>query len=98
MKLPLSWIKETIDIQLQPNQIAKILTQAGLEVDSYTIQPLKFSKVIIGKVIRVEKHPNAEKLVVATVSDGTKEYQVVCGAPNCREGIKTAYATEGAIL
>lgn len=98
MKLPLSWIKEFIELNLPAPQIAKMLTQAGLEVDSFAYTPLNFERVIIGRVLKVEKHPNAEKLVVAKVSDGNNEFQVVCGAPNCREGLKTAFAIEGAVL
>ena len=98
MKLPLSWIKEFIDINLTINQIAKMLTQAGLEVESFSLMPLSFDKVVVGEVRKVEKHPNADKLSVAFVFDGMQEYQVVCGASNCRAGIKTAFAMEGAKL
>ncbi len=98
MKLPLSWIKDIIDINLPPHEIAKILTLAGLEVDA--VIPIKpgFEKVVVGHVLEVKKHPDAEKLCVATVSDGNETFQVVCGAPNCRAGIKTAYATVGSSL
>lgn len=98
MKLPLSWIKNIIDINLPPNEIAKILTLAGLEVDA--VLPIKpsFEKVVVGHVLEVKKHPDAEKLCVATVTDGTETFQVVCGAPNCRAGIKSAYATVGSTL
>jgi phenylalanyl-tRNA synthetase beta chain len=98
MKLPLSWIKEFIDINLSVTQIAKLLTQAGLEVESFSLTSLSFEKVVVADVIKVEKHPNADTLSVALVADGTREYQVVCGAPNCRVGIKTAFAIEGAKL
>ncbi|MFQ5729487.1 MAG: YtpR family tRNA-binding protein, partial [Waddliaceae bacterium] len=98
MKLPLSWIKEIIDLNLSPARIAKILTLAGLEVDAFSPSTLGFEKVVIGRVNKVGKHPNADKLCVATVTDGIKDYQVVCGAPNCHEGMKTAFALEGAKL
>jgi phenylalanyl-tRNA synthetase beta chain len=98
MKLPLSWIKEIIDINQPPHQIAKLLTHAGLEVDSLVHLPLGFEKVIVGEVVETEKHPDAEKLCVALVTDGSENYQVVCGAPNCRKGLKTAFAMEGATL
>ncbi|NGX43211.1 MAG: Phenylalanine--tRNA ligase beta subunit [Chlamydiae bacterium] len=96
MKLPLSWITEIIDLNLPPHQIAKMLTLAGLEVDAFFPLPLGFENIVVGFVTRVEKHPDADKLSVAHVSDGINEYQVVCGAPNCREGIKTAFAMVGA--
>lgn len=98
MKLPLSWIKEFIAINFTTHQLAKVLTQAGLEVESFSLMPLSFDKVVVGEVRKVEKHPNADKLSVALVTDGVQEYQVVCGAANCRAGIKTAFAMEGAKL
>lgn len=98
MRIPLSWIKEYIDITLTPEEIAKILTMAGLEVDSFETIGADFSGVVVGRVLKVERHPNADKLVVATVSDGVETHQVVCGAPNCREGLVTAFAPLGAAL
>jgi len=98
MKLPLSWIKERIDVEVTPHQIATMLTQAGLEVDSYAPQPGNFDNVVIGEVLRTEKHPNADSLCVATVTNGVESFQVVCGAPNCRKGMKTAFAMIGATL
>lgn len=98
MKFPLSWLKDYLDINLSPGQIAKVLTSLGIEVDSVQqVQP-SFNSVIVVTVTSVEKHPNADKLVVATVSDGINSYQVVCGAPNCRAGLKTALAQVGATL
>jgi phenylalanyl-tRNA synthetase beta chain len=98
MKVLLSWLKEYIDLNLSPAQIAKILTSGGIEVEA--IQPYTpgFQKVVVGQVIAVQKHPDADKLCVASVSDGLETYQVVCGAPNCRSGIKTAFALVGATL
>lgn len=98
MKLPLSWIKDIIDINLPPHQIAKILTLAGLEVDAVNQIKPGFENVVVGHVLEVKKHPDAEKLCIAAVTDGKETFQVVCGAPNCRAGIKTAYATVGATL
>lgn len=98
MKFPLSWLKEYIDIELPPQQIAKILTLAGLEVDSIENDTLNFDKVVIGEVLEVSPHPNADKLRVAEVTDGIEKFQVVCGAPNCRKGMKTAFALLGATI
>ncbi len=98
MKLPLSWIQEFIELSLPPHKIAEMLTLAGLEVDSYAPFPLPFENVVVGEVIEVEQHPDAEKLCVATVSDGEQTYQVVCGASNCRPGLKTAFAKIGSVL
>lgn len=98
MKLPLSWLLEYIELNITPEQIAKLLTSAGLEVDAMEIVTMTFSGVMVVRVTDVQKHPNADKLCIATVNDGSKAYEVVCGAPNCRVGIKTAYAPLGATL
>jgi phenylalanyl-tRNA synthetase beta chain len=98
MKVPLSWLKEYIDLTLSPAQISKMLTLAGLEVDSTETSSLGFEKVVVGRIIDVKKHPEADQLTLATVTDGIDSYQVVCGAPNCRAGIKTAFAQIGATL
>lgn len=98
MKFPLSWLKEYVNVQASPSQIAKTLTQSGIEVDAVEPSALAFEKVVVGLVLAVQKHPSADKLQIATVSDGIQEYQVVCGASNCRAGIKTAFATLGATI
>lgn len=98
MKIPLSWLKEYISVKDSPLKIAKILTSAGIEVDSIETLGGGFNGVVVGQVIKAEKHPNADKLQVATVTDGKNEYQVVCGAPNCRAGLRTAFAPVGAVL
>lgn len=98
MKIPLSWLKEYIPVDLTPVQISKILTSAGLEVDAIDKMGQGFEKVVVAKVMEVQKHPEADKLCLATVSDGQEVYHVVCGASNCRPGIKTALALIGASL
>lgn len=98
MKFPFSWLVEYINTELTPSQTAKLLTQNGIEVESLEHSTLNYNGVVVGRVLRTEKHPNADKLCVATVSDGTSEYQVVCGAPNCRTGLKTAFAKAGATI
>lgn len=98
MLIPLSWLKEYIQINATPSEIAKMLTMAGMEVDNLTTIGGNFEGVVVGKVLSVEKHPNADKLTVAQVTDGQETFQVVCGAPNCRAGIKTAFARIGATL
>lgn len=98
MKFLLSWLKEYIDVQESPAELAKILTSLGLEVDSISALGKGFDGVVVGRVVSVEKHPNADKLCIATVSDGFEDFQVVCGAKNCRAGILTAFAKLGATL
>lgn len=98
MRISLNWLKDYIDINQAPEQIAKILTMAGLEVDAIEKISLPCERIIVGKVLDVRKHPEADLLTVASVSDGQQTYQVVCGAPNCRPGIKTAFAVIGSSL
>lgn len=98
MKIPLSWLKEYIDLNLPPQQIAKMLTGAGIEVDAVETLSLGFENVVVGHVTSVGRHPNADNLVIAKVTDGNETYQVVCGAQNCKEGMKTALALLGATL
>jgi len=100
MLVPLSWLKEFLEIPstYTPEKIAEALTLAGLEVDKVDSASLGFEGIVVGKVLKAEPHPQAERLRVATVSDGTDTFQVVCGAPNCREGLVTALARVGAKL
>jgi phenylalanyl-tRNA synthetase beta chain len=98
MKVPLSWLKEFLPIELSPKEIAVSLTLLGIEVENIEERALPFQGVVVGQVLSVSRHPNAERLQVAHVTDGTQEYQVVCGAPNCRAGLVTAFARIGAVL
>ncbi|MBN2102457.1 phenylalanine--tRNA ligase subunit beta [bacterium] len=87
MKISLNWLKSYIDFECDPNSLAHKLTMVGLEVEE--IQPIEppFSNVVVGYVISVKKHPNADKLSVCQVDIGSEKLSVVCGAPNVREGI-----------
>lgn len=98
MQLPLSWIKEHVEMDRSPLELESLLTSMGLEVDSIQDEKLPFEEVVVCWVESVTKHPNADKLVIAKVHDGLGVHQVVCGAPNCREGIKSAFARVGAKL
>ncbi len=98
MKVPLSWLKQFLPLTQTPSEIALHLTNLGIEVEAITGADATFSGIVVGKVLAAEKHPNADRLRVARVTDGSQEYQVVCGAPNCREGIFVAFAREGAEL
>ncbi len=98
MRVPLSWLKEYVDLPFSPEQIAESLTLAGLEVDKVESSVLSFEGVVIAKVIEALPHPNADRLKIAKVFDGKEEHQVVCGALNCRAGLITAFAKLGASL
>ena len=98
MKLSLNWLREYIQLDLPPAEIAKVLTSAGLEVENMETISGGFDGIVVGEVLKVEKHPDADKLCVAQVTDGHETCQVVCGASNCRTGLKTAFARLGANL
>lgn len=98
MKVPLSWLKDFLPRVGSPQKIAETLTSLGIEVEKITGLTTSFSGVVVGKVLAANPHPNADRLRVAKVTDGAQEYQVVCGAPNCREGIIVAFARVGAEL
>ncbi|MDE3055905.1 MAG: phenylalanine--tRNA ligase subunit beta [Verrucomicrobiota bacterium] len=99
MKMPLSLIRSYLpSLTLSPKEVADVLTLAGVEVDHLLHPTAPFSGVYVGEVVSVLPHPNAERLRVAEVSDGKETVSVVCGAPNCRAGIKTAFAKPGALL
>jgi phenylalanyl-tRNA synthetase beta chain len=98
MKVPLSWLKEYLDFTQSPQELADVLTLAGIEVEGMETSPLQFNGVVVGKVLETSKHPSADRLTIAKVTDGKEEFQIVCGAPNCRPGMKTAFAKMGATL
>ena len=98
MKLPLSLLKSFIHLDAPLSAIAETLTLLGIEVDAIENERLPFAKVVVGEVLSVRPHPNAQKLQIAEVFDGAHTHQVVCGAPNCRAHIKTAFAPVGALL
>src|SRR5580698_2188484 len=98
MKFTLSWLKEHLDTDATPAQIAERLTAIGLEVESITDARAALKDFIVGEVIACEKHPNADKLRLCSVSDGKDTLQIVCGAPNARAGIKVVLARPGTVI
>ena len=99
MKLPLSWLNEYVKVDdIAPEELAEKLTRAGLQVESIESvggTPLS-DLIVVAEVLECEAHPNSDHLHVCKVTDGKEEFQVVCGAPNMRKGIKTAFAKIGA--
>ena len=94
-----SWLKTFIDTSLSSKQLAHVLTMAGLEVESFTPVAENFSGVVVGHVLSVNKHPDAERLSICTVDAGEAQaLQIVCGAKNVKEGIKVPCAKVGARL
>ena len=97
MIISIDWLKDFIDIEETPEELSNMLSSLGLEAESDN-QFGDIKDVVIGEVISVSDHPNADRLNVCMVSDGQKEFQVVCGAPNVAEGQIIAYAKVGSIL
>src|SRR3984885_10737239 len=98
MKFTLSWLKEHLDTDADVATIAARLTAIGLEVESITDPGAALKDFIVGEVITADKHPNADKLRLCSVSDGKDTLQIVCGAPNARTGIKVALARPGTTI
>ena len=99
MKFSESWLREWINPEISSEMLADQLTMAGLEVDDVEKVAGDFSGVVVGRVVECKQHPNADKLRVTKVDIGKPELlDIVCGAPNCRQGLTVACATIGAVL
>ncbi|RKU21569.1 phenylalanine--tRNA ligase subunit beta [Candidatus Poribacteria bacterium] len=99
MNVTLNWLKNYIDFELAPNELADRLTMLGIEVESIKQLSAELEGVIVGSVTAIRPHPNADKLVLCQVDvGGTEALQIVCGAPNVREGMLAPVATIGATL
>lgn len=102
MKLSYSWLKEYLECDLAPQQIADAMTSIGIEVDSVSEEeeiPGGLAGVVVAEVLECEAHPNSDHLHITKVNDGTGEpLTVVCGAPNVAAGQKVLFARLGAVL
>ena len=98
MKVSLRWLSEYVPITIPTEELAGKLTQAGTEVAEITTIGGSWANVFVGLVTKVEKHPNADRLVLATVQLPDEEHTVVCGAPNVAADQKIAFAKVGAEL
>src|SRR6056297_1853621 len=95
MKFTLSWLKDHLQTDATVDEIAEALTDLGLEVEAISNPAARLSDFTIGKVLRAEPHPDADRLRVCQVMTGEGETQIICGAPNAREGITVVVATPG---
>ena len=98
MRFPEQWLREWVDPKVDTEDLCERLTLLGLEVDSVEPAAAPFSGVVIGEIRAVAKHPQAERLRVCLVSDGSSEFQVVCAAPNAAPGLRAPLARAGAAL
>ncbi|MDY6468694.1 phenylalanine--tRNA ligase subunit beta [Acinetobacter faecalis] len=99
MKISENWLRTWVNPAIDSNTLSDQLTMLGLEVDDLSSAAKLFTGVVVGEVLTVEQHPDADRLRVTTVNIGTGEpLQIVCGAPNVRVGMKAPVATIGAVL
>ncbi|HDH96365.1 MAG TPA: phenylalanine--tRNA ligase subunit beta, partial [Proteobacteria bacterium] len=98
MRVPLSWLKEYVDIEESPTELADLLTMAGLEVEDIIHRGQGLDDVITVRIVEIKPHPNADRLQLAYVDTGSETLQVVCGAPNIYEGAVVPLALPGADL
>jgi phenylalanyl-tRNA synthetase beta chain len=99
MKFSERWLREWVSPSLTTEELSEQLSMAGLEVDGVEAVAGKFSGVVVGEVVDCGPHPDADKLQVTKVNVGDNELlDIVCGAPNCRKGLKVAVAKVGAVL
>jgi phenylalanyl-tRNA synthetase beta chain len=98
MNVPLSWLSDYVDIKVSPKEYANALTLSGSKVEGIEVQGQEISKVVVGKIISLEKHPDADKLQVSKVDIGSEVIQVVTGAQNVSVGNYIPVALVGATL
>lgn len=102
MKISLKWLNDYVDVSdyfSKPEDFSKLLTQAGLEVEGFEDLARPFQKVVVGEVVELGKHPNADKLTLCQVDVGDGQHrQIVCGAKNHRQKDKVVVALVGALL
>ncbi|MDC4757917.1 phenylalanine--tRNA ligase subunit beta [Acinetobacter baumannii] len=99
MKISENWLRTWVNPAIDSDTLSDQLTMLGLEVDELALVAKPFTGVVVGEVLTVEQHPDADRLRVTTVNIGSGEpLQIVCGAPNVRAGMKAPVATIGAIL
>lgn len=99
MNVSLNWLKEFVDIPRNPDELAQDLTMLGLEIEAIDRPGAGISKVVVGRILEIKKHPDADKLVVCKTDVGQGEpLQIVCGAKNMKEGDLVPTALIGATL
>ena len=98
MLLPIKWLKDYVDINNKPIEIANKLSSTGSHVESINNFAEDIEKVVVGKIVEITKHPDADKLVVCKIDVGCETLQIVTGAPNVFEGAVVPVALDGSTL
>ena len=96
MKLPISWLRDYVDFDDTVEGLCDKLTFSGVEVEGVETHGGDFKGLVVGEIRAAAPHPDADRLQLCTVFDGENELQVICGAPNARAGLKSAFAPVGA--
>lgn len=96
MNTPLSWIKAYVpDLDVTPQEYTDAMTLSGTKVEGYEELDRYLDKIVVGQIEKIEKHPDADKLVICQVNIGTETIQIVTGAPNVKEGQKVPVVLDG---
>jgi len=95
MKFTLSWLKDHLDTDATLTEVVERLTMLGLEVEGIEDRAKGLEDFVVGEVRDAKKHPDADKLQILTVNNGSEDLQVVCGAPNARKGLKGVFGASG---
>ena len=98
MKVPLSWLREYIEIDLAPKELAHRLTMAGTEAESVIEIGADWERIVIVQVVDLDRHPNADNLLIAKVDRGDGISTIVTGAPNLSVGVKVPLVMPGGRL
>ncbi|MGC2353308.1 MAG: hypothetical protein WA496_07930, partial [Candidatus Udaeobacter sp.] len=99
MKFSVNWLREFVDLPKNPEEIAELLTRAGVETENIETRGAKIDKVIVSQITASSQHPNADRLTVCEVDDGSgTKRQIVCGATNYKTGDKVPLALPGTKL
>ena len=99
MRVPLSWLRDYIDVELEPERLAERLTLLGMEVKGIDRRGTDWRNVVVGELLAVDKHPRADRLSLTRVTVGSGEpLEIVCGATNIAPGQRVPVALPGAVL
>ncbi|MBN1288275.1 MAG: phenylalanine--tRNA ligase subunit beta [Actinobacteria bacterium] len=96
MRVSLEWLSDYVEYSMPPGKLADLLSLSGTAVDRVIEMGAETTGVVVGEVLEVKDHPNADKLKIAVVYDGFENHEIVCGAPNLFVGMKSAFARVGA--
>jgi phenylalanyl-tRNA synthetase beta chain len=98
VKLPISWLKDWVDFEASPEQVAEALTTRGFYVEGVEQHGRCYPGIVLARVLEAAKHPNADKLKLCRVDSGSGELRIVCGAPNVAAGMVVPLATVGTTM